>query len=354
MALTQWSHSDGVIKEYGDDPMEILDRIAEKHGVNVELSAPERARTGGLFGWFAKEVWVVKGRRRLESLSPVSRFVNDTEDEVVLGGVEQAPAPAMDFEQLLESAASSMGRDPSAVPLPRLEAEPSPEDAGRRWVAVCELLGSAGLPAEMIPAQPPQGGESWIESIFDALPTPPPLPTVAGGLVAVVGLVEDRYSSVHSLRETVLSVAAAVGCPDDEVAVVADGPPDRRVPAGYFATSVEVAASFAPAWRRCHTGVVLVAGGRIGEDQEFARDVLKALRPSIVIAATSAVAKPEDAERFVVDIGGADALALMDARRTCSPAAVLSLGIPVMYLDAKEASSGEWASLVAELVASRW
>lgn len=374
---TQSLREESPIEYEGTRPEEILARIVSEHGKDVTLSRPETRRKGGIFGFFAKEVQVVKvterpGSRRVD---PVARFLDDTEDEVVLGGVdhspyhpsssdadeervgqhEQAPTPAMDFQQLLDSAAAAMGRHPQAMPLPSLEAvADAEEEPDRRWEAVRELLRSAGLPAGMIPAQPPPSGGSWIEAIFGPVPAPPPLPTVAGGLVAVVGPAEGGRAPARSLRKAALPIASRIGCPDDEVAVVARGAVDRQVPEGYFATSPDIAASFAPGWRRIHAGVVVVAGGGMGYDQEFARAALKALKPSTVIAVVSAGAKPEDVNRFVTDIGGADALMLMEADRTCSPAAVLSLGIPVAYIGPKDATASEWAALLAEHVASRW
>ena len=43
--------------------------------------------------------------------------------------------------------------------------------------------------------------------------------------------------------------------------------------------------------------------------------------------------------------GAADALALVDVRRTCTPGSILSLGIPVLSLDGEAATPSCWAGI---------
>jgi hypothetical protein len=63
-----------------------------------------------------------------------------------------------------------------------------------------------------------------------------------------------------------------------------------------------------------------------------------------------ATTKPDDVRRWVTAIGGVDALVMTEVGATATPAAILSLGLPVTRLDDEPATPARWAAVVADLV----
>jgi hypothetical protein len=88
-----------------------------------------------------------------------------------------------------------------------------------------------------------------------------------------------------------------------------------------------------------------------GVDLSWASGVLGVLDPDMVWGVVDATRKNEDITAWCVDIGGVDVLAVENLDATCSPAAVLELGLPVGLIDRRPATRLAWASLLAERVA---
>lgn len=232
-------------------------------------------------------------------------------------------------------------RGPMVVQLPLLQIEgEEPPDLG---ATIVDLLRAAGFPERLLPLAPLEPELSTVEAVFGALPEPPPLPSEPGGLVAVVG-------SAGLVRSLANAVALAVGCPRDEVAVASANASDRHARPEYRARTAAQAASMSPGWRRDRVGVVAVYGPPLGADQRWTRQVLRALRPSCVWGMAAGTTKPDDVRRWVSAIGGVDALAVSEVGATATPAAILSLGIPVTRLDDDPATPARWAAVVADLV----
>lgn len=245
------------------------------------------------------------------------------------------------FEEMPEDEAllDDEGR-PAAVQLPLIQIEEEPPDLG---ATIVDLLRAAGFPEHLLPRAPLLPEHSTIEAVFAALPEPPPLPSEAGGLVAVVG-------SAGLVRPVANAVALTVGCPRDEVAVASTTASDRHARPEYRARTAAQAAAMSPGWRRDRVGVVAVYAPPLGADQRWTRQMLRALRPSCVWGMAGATTKPDDVRRWIAAIGGVDALAVTEVAATATPAAILSLGIPVSRLDDEAATPARWASVVADLV----
>lgn len=242
------------------------------------------------------------------------------------------PAPSRPTVPADGVAADATPRATSAVP-------PSRPGLG---TAVVDLLRSAGFPQSLLPvAGEGRSPVATLEEAFAGLPEAPALPTVPGGLVALVG-------DARAVRSLARVVASAVGCPSDEVAVAS--PSAWNATPAYRARTPEEAETLARGWRRDRVGVVAVHAPTLGTDQSWTRGVLRALRPSCVWGVASAVTKSEDVRRWVDAIGGADALALADVPATATPAAVLSVGLPVARLDDERATPQRWAAVVADLL----
>lgn len=250
----------------------------------------------------------------------------------------------------------SVGEAPDDEPTSRCDHLPG---QSQRWPARRALLRGCGVPEALLPLSAPVGQESsTLETIFARLPAAPPHPRASGGLVAVVGAssggggrLAGLLGVAASLRATARSVASVVGCAPDDIALVCEGVPDRAVAAGLLAHAPDEVAALAPGWRRDRVGVAVVYAPSLGDDQGWARAVLRAMRPSQVVGVVSATTKTEDIERWMAAVGGVDSLALVDAARTATPAAVLATGIPVTSLDDHAATPAAWARLVADRVA---
>jgi hypothetical protein len=228
-----------------------------------------------------------------------------------------------------------------AVQLPLIQIdEEGPPDLG---ATIVDLLRAAGFPEHLLPRAPLAPELSTIEAVFGALPEAPPLPAEPGGLVAVVG-------SAGLVRPVANAVAVAVGCARDEVAVASATASDRHARPENRARTAAQAASLSPGWRRDRVGVVAVYAPPLGADQRWTRQVLRALRPSCVWGMAGATTKPDDVRRWITAIGGVDALVLTEVGATATPAAILSLGVPVTRLDDEPATPGRWAAVVADLV----
>lgn len=247
-----------------------------------------------------------------------------------------APARAVVAPSILEPAVAPAAPAPSPAPAAR----PTPQPRPGLGSAMVDLLLTGGFPATLLPQD--VAALSGLEEAFARLPEAPPLPAGAGGLVAVVG-------DAALVRPLARSVASQAGCPEDEVAVVA--PNAWHATPAYRARTARQAASLAGGWRRDRTGVVAVCSPALGTDQRWTREALHAVRPSCVWAVTTATTKPQDVRRWVDAIGGADALAVTGVTATTTPAAILSVGLPVVRLDHQRATAQRWAAVMADLLA---
>jgi hypothetical protein len=210
----------------------------------------------------------------------------------------------------------------------------------------------AGFPEWLLPAATgdvtagASAGARSLEEAFAAVPAPRPLPRTPGSLVAVVG--EGRAAT-----QIARSVAAELGVRPSEIAVAAlEGTTRSRRP-GYRVRTPDEAADLSAGWRRDGVGVVVVHASSAEADRRWAREMLRAMRPSCVWGLARASTKPEDVERWADDIGGVDALVVDEVAGTVTPAAILSAGIPVVRLDGEPATPERWADVVAALAAGR-
>ncbi len=185
-----------------------------------------------------------------------------------------------------------------------------------------------------------------VEEAFSALPPPPALPAVAGSLIAVVG-------EGHEARAAARDLAVELGLDPDEVAVAAPWRAARALAPDLFVRTPEEAAALSPGWRRDRVGLVAVNAPLLGCDHEWAKAMLKALRPSITLGQHLATTKPEDIGRWARMIGGLDALVVEQIDSTCTPAAALGAGVPVLRLDGFPATAKRWAQITTDLVATR-
>ncbi len=217
------------------------------------------------------------------------------------------------------------------------------------------LLAMAGFPEWLLPITTADTADGLVaglpaarslEDAFAAVPAPRALPRTPGSLVAVVG--EGR-----SAGRVARSVATELGVRPNEIAVAAPGGGSRSSRPGYRVRTPGEASDLSAGWRRDKVGVVVVHASPTEADRRWAREMLRAMRPSCVWGLARASTKPEDVERWANDVGGVDALVVDEVAETVTPAAILSVGIPVARLDGQPATPERWADVVAALAAGR-
>ena len=356
----------------GTDLQDLLRQVLDDHGP-AQIRPPERRRKGGILGFFAREVYVIsvepgttrpRGQKGgdVPAPGPLAALADATDDVVDLRG----DGDRRTFSEVLTAVAGSLGEEPGTyvVDTDRLRAQrpaqqpaqqPAQLDGARQGAAeppamlgaaVVELARASGVPERFLSHVGCGGPAPTLEAIFAALPTAPPLPTGPGGLVAVAG-------TPGSLLPVALDVASVVGCPAARVAFATPSAASRRGDPEHRVRTPAQAATLAGGWRRERTGVVAVSAAPLGADQRWAAEMLRALRPSCVWGIASATTKPDDVRRWTDALGGVDAIVLVDATATVTPAAIASLGIPVARLDGAPATPRHWAALLATLVSGR-
>lgn len=318
-------------KPFGEVLSEVASSLGEEPG--TYRPDPERLRRG-------------RGRtgngRSAAGEHPVPAERGSSEQTAAPAAGEVTAEPADD----LGTTPRRPGRHPVRVvplQLPFAEVDDEEQEPPDLGSTIIGLLRAAGFPEPLLPRAPLPPEMSTVEAVFAGLPGPPPLPADPGGLVAVVG-------AAGMVRTAANSVALTVGCPRDEVAIASSTASDRQARPEYRARTASQAAAMGPGWRRDRVGVVAVYAPPLGSDQRWTRQMLRALRPSCVWGMAEATTKPDDVRGWAAAIGGVDALVMTDVGSTATPAAILSIGIPIARLDDEPASPARWAAVIADLV----
>jgi hypothetical protein len=194
-----------------------------------------------------------------------------------------------------------------------------------------------GMPATAlaVPAREDEPAPVALVRMLERLPAPPPMPRSQGAIVAVVGE-----------RDRGLEVAERLGLDTSEIVVASR----RR---GADVRSVDDAEERRRAWRRRRRATVVVVDTSFGiSGDRWAAEMLGAFEPVVAIGHVEASRKPEDVRAWAEGLGGLDALALEGLGETTTPAAVLSVGVPVALLDGDTATPARWAAILTDRMAA--
>lgn len=207
-----------------------------------------------------------------------------------------------------------------------------------------EVLGASGVPIGILGSM--AGAPATRDDLVAALsllPKPPPLPTEAGAVLAVVG--EAARASVLAAE-----IAAETGCSPHEVVLATTDPAaiERLGPERTLSSAASAAESREDMSKRPAHNVVAIDAPLTRGRRAWVRHMLAALDPSLVVGVVEASTKPEDICAWALDMGGVDALAVEGTSFTCTPASVIACGLPIALIDGQPATPERWAALIEE------
>jgi hypothetical protein len=331
---------------------DVLGEVQEALGPSAAIVRADRRRTGGMFGFFTKERFVVEvrvpdeapdaGSAGRSGLLELVESVSDA-DQAVLAGARTARSSASSTER--PAFGSVLARlvqgDPvgAASPSARTAPDAIAEDRATRAAALVRL----GLPELLVPAASDTG--ALVERL-GLLPEARALPQRGGAVIALLG---DRSAAMALAGE--LATELLLNPERIHLATTARGiatiPPERRI------ASVSAASALRAEARDADEPVIVVIDSPVGRAAVgWAANLLRVLEPGAVWAVVDAARKPEDVRVWAERVGGIDALAVRGLDETESPAAVLRAGIPVARLDGHPASALRWASLLNDRLAT--
>lgn len=347
----------------GDTLEAALARVNEEVGRGARIKQAEKIRTGGVAGFFAKERYEVvveidestaaprtdaPERDAPVTAAPEPMSLLDLADEVSRLERGDDPTPPADpglstegqtFQEVLRGIASEAGFfDPAVTPTP--EAEPVLESVNETESddAVATMLAALGVPAHLLgPAPDDRSVAQRVLSALERIPPATPVVARRGDVVVVVG-------DEHIAMEAAGLLAGQIGHTVDDVVVAG-------VARHGFNTlrSPDEAQRQSELWRSCGSPfVVALCAPEGAAGIGWVRSMLDALDPVTVWAAVRADRKPDDVWAWVERVGAVDALAVGACADTCSPAALLSVGVPVASLEGRRATPAAWAALLME------
>ncbi|MHB1087732.1 MAG: hypothetical protein ACYC19_03080 [Acidimicrobiales bacterium] len=349
-----------------------------------------KARRGGLFGFFAKEVFVAgvdapPGSARADnaaraaharstiaewtydpakfvgseeqdpwaSLSPgasLADLVESTRDEVSLASSNVLETAFID---VLAQAQAALNVEPPAPITSRREPEqayldatatpirraafPAAEPPVREPVVGPErieglraFIADFGVPSDFWPEE----GEETLDGVvrcFSRLPAAPRLPTRAGSVVVVVGTRRDVQTVAMRLIEL-------MGLDESDL---------------IEAQCTSASRQRVTRRRGSRTSVVTIEAPLRSRELADIATWIDSLKPDLVVGTVSATAKRADVESWRRQLTSVDALALSRVAETTSPGELLG-DLPILLVDGQVASALRWVVLVLDaLLASR-
>lgn len=337
-----------------------LARVTDEVGRGARIKQAEKIRTGGVAGFFAKERYEVTVEVEEPVAAPTAApapaappapaepmSLLDLADQVSREERHE-PAPAADgpspstegqsFQDVLRSIASEaglFGRPEAELSEPPIETAPAPPETDD---SVRTMLTALGVPGHLLgPAPEDRSVAQHVLGAVERLPAAAPVVARRGDVVVVVG-------DPHVAAEAAGLLAGQVG---QTAADVVWAGVDRH---GFNTLSTPDAAQRQAAlWRSCGAPfVVAVCPPEDAAGGSWTRAMLEALEPVAVWAAVRADRKPDDVTAWLDSLGTVDALAVGACADTCSPAAVLSTGVPVAALEGRRATPAAWTALLVE------
>ncbi len=225
---------------------------------------------------------------------------------------------------------------------------PVESEAITRQSALRQELTKLGLEAESATRVEAMiaGGSSTmaaLSALFETIPAAPRIPKRPGSLVVVVGAGQRALSEAARL-------VAQEGWDPSTVGVASPRSGELPVREELYMRDAADATEVGPSLRRGRVGVVAVDSPNGSDSTVWARHLISALRPTMVIGVVDALHKSDDVDRWVEAIGGVDAIVVDRIEATASPASILRLGIPVMRLGEHPSTPARWVAALVDLL----
>ncbi len=193
-----------------------------------------------------------------------------------------------------------------------------------------------GLPADLAPSTAVTGDlRTALCQRLAQMPPPPVLPRTTGVVIAIVGIGTAPIALARRLADE-LDID-----PQHVLLATPEAMSDVSHP--------EEAEAFRRSCRRRAEPTIVACSIGTGRAQlGWAHRILDRLEPTITWAVVDASCKPEDIGHRITLLGGVDVIAITGIADTVSPAAILSLGIPIGRIGSNPSTPAVWADLLME------
>jgi hypothetical protein len=218
------------------------------------------------------------------------------------------------------------------------------EDGSRTQYTLRRQLVELGVPVHWVPERTTDA--YWVvEQLAARVPSAATPDVAPGAILAIVGPAVEAMRAARQLSDRLHL---------DRDAILAAGVPDGTVDAERAIGQRWQAAARAAEIRtaRQHPAIVVVATDGLPADDPWLPGVVSALAADQLWLVVDATRKPADSRTLLAHIGRADALVVVGAADTTSPASVWELGIPIASVDGRPASRGAWAVLLIDKLAA--
>ncbi len=248
-----------------------------------------------------------------------------------------------DFDEILRSA-KALVQEPPPHDAPELAppVEPGTFDVRTGGATLAELL-EVGVPSDLLGHLPLSRGQHTLSSVLSHLPKPPELWPDAGSIVVVLG-------TGTSALPTARIVANKMGVLEREI--IGAGPHSaQRVEERGILTAQAARALRRSAREDLESVVVFLDIGPAQTDAYLAGRLLAALDPDHIVAAIRADHDIAHTARTLSNVTQSRPLHWLAAEGvigSIAPARVLSLSVPIAYIDTLEANPVVWAAAISQ------
>jgi hypothetical protein len=251
-------------------------------------------------------------------VSPSAHYRRVTADPNAAPATPGAPGAASGPGVVTAALRAPSGPDPASVP----QADP-------RLVAL-------GLPVDLAPSTAVTGDlRTALCQRLAQLPPPPVLPRTTGVVIAIVGIGTAPIALARRRADEL----------DIDPAHVLLATPEAMSDVSH----PEEAEAFRRSCRRRAEPTIVACSIGTGRAQlGWAHRILDRLEPTITWAVVDASCKAEDVGHRISLLGGVDVIAITGIADTISPAAILSLGIPIGRIGSNPSTPAVWADLLME------
>ncbi len=183
--------------------------------------------------------------------------------------------------------------------------------------------------------------EAALLDLFAAQPRAPRPPRRPGSLVVVIG-------PAGRAAEEATRIAAEVGSDPSRIAVATTAEVPTKVRDDLLVRNADEAAEMAGGHRRGRIGVVAVDNEAGSRSTAWARHIVDALRPTLLLAVVDAMYKTEDVEEWIEGLGGVDGIIVDNVAYTASPGRILDLELPISRIDHQPATPVRWVATILD------